>query len=66
MLKARPGCCEETVEMFGGLFPCNKPATHEVSWPLRGEGPYLMCKAHAWHSEKNRGATTIERKTDGT
>ena len=65
MIKAKPDCCEEAAPVgFGGYIPCNKPATHLVSWPDRGEGPYRMCEMCEWHSVKNRGATSVPYKRE--
>lgn len=55
MIEAEPNGCQES-HPFAAGFPCNSPAERMIGWPKRGEGPYRMCSACAWHSVKNRGA----------
>jgi len=53
-ISVKPGGCEEYAHI-----PCNKPATTLIGWPDRGEGPYRMCDACAWHNIKNRNAEDL-------
>jgi len=48
--------CEESL---GAFWYCGRRAVAAVSWPLRGEGPYIMCEMCAWHNVKNRNATLV-------
>lgn len=62
MLEASPGCCQEAHPASREAYiPCNAPATSLIGWPARGEGPYRMCPACAWHSVRNRGAEHLGR-----
>jgi hypothetical protein len=58
MIEAKPDGCQESHPILPTL-PCNQPAERMIGWHGRGEGPYRMCRACAWHSVKNRHAEDL-------
>lgn len=61
-MKAKDGHCQEAALGAPGYIPCNKTATHIVSWPS-GERS-LQCASCTDHSVQNRGAKAEEWDDD--